>query len=237
MPAHPAYLGHTPPSHPPFFDHRLEAATSRLEDVAAAQLSGASQGASSTTAGLAPGSGAAGTTGTRTRSGTTTSIDSAVAGGLVASPSTSTAASDPPAVTAWDDYLDHSLKEYTSLSEQIGGLVAQQATHVVATFKAQRDLIKLAANSAKPAEGASSPVFAKLLKPLQEELIKVGELREKNRAEKVLFNHLSAVSEGIPAVGWVAVVSTGKSGKCQGGRGYELTRSFQRRRCPHLPAA
>lgn len=33
----------------------------------------------------------------------------------------------------------------------------------------------------------------------------VSEVREKNRAERVLFNHLSAVSEGIPAVGWVAV--------------------------------
>lgn len=194
----------------PLCDHRLEAATSRLEDVAAAQFSSSSQGTTSATAGLAPGAGPAGTTGTRTRSGTTTSIDSAVAGGLVASSSTPTAASEPPAVTAWDDYLQHSLQEYTSLSEQIGGLVAQQATHVVATFKAQRDLIKLAANSTKPAEGVSSPVFAKLLKPLQEELMKVGELREKNRGEKVLFNHLSAVSEGIPAVGWVAVVSLQK---------------------------
>lgn len=35
----------------------------------------------------------------------------------------------------------------------------------------------------------------------------VTEFREKNRAERVLFNHLSAVSEGIPAAGWIAVVS------------------------------
>lgn len=30
-------------------------------------------------------------------------------------------------------------------------------------------------------------------------------MREKNRADKVLFNHLSAISEGLPAVGWVTV--------------------------------
>lgn len=80
-----------------------------------------------------------------------------------------------------------------------------QAKHVLATFAAQRNLVKLASACAKPSGGASSPVFAKLLKPLQEPLMAVSEIREKNRGEKVLFNHLSAVSEGIPAVGWVAV--------------------------------
>lgn len=74
-------------------------------------------------------------------------------------------------------------------------------------FAAQRFLIKVAASSAKPPGGVSSSVFAELIKPLQEPLIAVTELREKNRSERVLFNHLSAVSEGIPAAGWVTVVS------------------------------
>lgn len=30
-------------------------------------------------------------------------------------------------------------------------------------------------------------------------------MRDKNRGDKTFFNHLSTVSEGIPAVGWVAV--------------------------------
>lgn len=34
-------------------------------------------------------------------------------------------------------------------------------------------------------------------------------LREKNRGSP-LFNHLSAISESIPALGWVAVVSNDK---------------------------
>ncbi|UTT95002.1 hypothetical protein NDA17_003831 [Ustilago hordei] len=49
------------------------------------------------------------------------------------------------------------------------------------------------------------PVFADLLKPLQAALTDVIEMRDKNRGDKQLFNHLSTVSEGIPALGWVAV--------------------------------
>ena len=37
-------------------------------------------------------------------------------------------------------------------------------------------------------------------------IIVLQEFREKNRKSK-LFNHLSLVSEGIPAIGWVSVVS------------------------------
>lgn len=80
-----------------------------------------------------------------------------------------------------------------------------QAKHVSSAFSAQRSLIKLAASCAKPSGGVSSPVFANLLQPLQQALMAVTDVREKNRSERTLFNHLSAVSEGIPAVGWVAV--------------------------------
>lgn len=87
-------------------------------------------------------------------------------------------------------------------------IIIIQAKEVAATFAAQRNLIKLASACAKPAGGSSSPAFANLLGPLQTALMAVTELRDKNRGEKVLFNHLSAISEGIPAVGWVAVVSS-----------------------------
>lgn len=82
-----------------------------------------------------------------------------------------------------------------------------QAAHVTAVFDAQRAVVATAAACAKPSGGVSSPVFAGILGPLQTALGAVTELREKNRADKAFFNHLSTVSEGIPASGWVAVVS------------------------------
>lgn len=50
-------------------------------------------------------------------------------------------------------------------------------------------------------------VFSALLKPISEQIQVVQNFREKNRGSK-LFNHLSAVSESIPALGWVAMVRT-----------------------------
>lgn len=48
--------------------------------------------------------------------------------------------------------------------------------------------------------------LADLLRPISEQIEQIQTFREKNRGSR-LFNHLSAVSESIPALGWVAVVS------------------------------
>lgn len=171
---------------------RLEAATSRLEDIALHQ----SSASSNTTSGqreLAPASAAS-------------------AGGSAPPPppppppaAPEQPSEDPPAVVAFDETLDSALSEYSQLSTKIGGTVAEQSACVLRTFKAQRDLILLASSCQKPSGGVASPVFADLLKPLQAALTQVIEIRDKNRGDKQLFNHLSTVSEGIPAVGWVAV--------------------------------
>uniref|UniRef100_A0A8C9BTV2 Adenylyl cyclase-associated protein n=1 Tax=Phocoena sinus TaxID=42100 RepID=A0A8C9BTV2_PHOSS len=45
---------------------------------------------------------------------------------------------------------------------------------------------------------------AALLKPMSEKIQEIQTFRERNRGSK-MFNHLSAVSESIPALGWIAV--------------------------------
>lgn len=62
-----------------------------------------------------------------------------------------------------------------------------------------------------------------LLAPISEQIQEVVTFREKNRGSK-LFNHLSAVSESIQALGWVAVVSSVASvgGKGWNERGKEI---------------
>lgn len=47
---------------------------------------------------------------------------------------------------------------------------------------------------------------AALLKPISEKIQEIQTFRERNRGS-TMFNHLSAVSESIPALGWIAVVS------------------------------
>lgn len=45
-----------------------------------------------------------------------------------------------------------------------------------------------------------------LLKPISEKIQEIQTFRERNRGSN-MFNHLSAVSESIPALGWVTIVS------------------------------
>lgn len=50
---------------------------------------------------------------------------------------------------------------------------------------------------------------AGLLKPISEKIQEIQTFRERNRGS-TMFNHLSAVSESIPALGWIAVVSNAR---------------------------
>jgi len=67
----------------------------------------------------------------------------------------------------------------------------------------QRKFLELAAASKAPAAAQ----LQQLLTPISQSIQAIQQFREKNRASK-LFNHLSAISESIPALGWVAVVRT-----------------------------
>ena len=48
-------------------------------------------------------------------------------------------------------------------------------------------------------------MFLELLAPLQSAIGTIMELRDRHRADKDAFAMLSAVSEGIPALGWLTV--------------------------------
>lgn len=53
---------------------------------------------------------------------------------------------------------------------------------------------------------APQPVLTALLQPVSKAIQQVQAFREQNRTSP-LFNHLSAVSESVPALGWVAMVT------------------------------
>lgn len=60
----------------------------------------------------------------------------------------------------------------------------------------------------------TSPTFMKLLEPIQKALAGVIEIKDANRPNP-LFNNLSAVAEGIPALGWFTCVSLKKRFHCK----------------------
>lgn len=167
--------------------NRLEAATSRLEDIATFGTASTEQSGTS--------SGVAGST-------TTTSLITP------SSPPTPLAVPPPPVaqvpevIKDYDDLINNEVKKFVALSEDIDRLVTEQAKGVERCFREQKRFLLIATKAKKP--DPSSNIFAELLVRMQKEMMGVTELRENSRASP-FFDHLSVVSEGIPAVAWVTV--------------------------------
>jgi len=62
----------------------------------------------------------------------------------------------------------------------------------------------IVSKSKKPADN----VLQELVKPTSDLISQAVDFRDKHRSKKEAFNHLSAISEGVPALGWVVVVRT-----------------------------
>lgn len=105
-------------------------------------------------------------------------------------------------VNAYEDIILGSLAQYLELSKKIGDDVEKQSTFVKSAFDAQLKYVTMASQSSAPDQSE----LPKLLQPTSDQINAIQTFREKNRTSKY-FNHLSAISESIPALGWVCVVS------------------------------
>ncbi|CAH2050539.1 unnamed protein product, partial [Iphiclides podalirius] len=112
-------------------------------------------------------------------------------------------ATDDMSVNGYQDLLQGPLRAYLELSQQIGGDVATHANLVNEAFQAQLRYIQLASSRSKPSQAEEM----QLLAPTSDKISAIQQFREKNRVSS-FFNHLSAISESIPALGWVAVAPT-----------------------------
>ncbi|KAG5264581.1 hypothetical protein AALO_G00255790 [Alosa alosa] len=103
-------------------------------------------------------------------------------------------------VEAFDAVVSGPVAEYMSLSQKIGGDVKKHADMMQRAFTAERLLLVKASGSQKPADS----VLTSLLAPVSKVISEVQSFRESNRSSPH-FNHLSAVSESVPALGWIAM--------------------------------
>uniref|UniRef100_A0A4W5LLF7 Cyclase associated actin cytoskeleton regulatory protein 2 n=1 Tax=Hucho hucho TaxID=62062 RepID=A0A4W5LLF7_9TELE len=101
---------------------------------------------------------------------------------------------------AFDLLLMGPLSEYLKNSRAIGEDVEKHAEMVNNALQLQRSFLKMAITHQEPAQME----LADLLKPISDKIQEIQNFREHNRGSNQ-FNHLSAVSESIPALGWVAV--------------------------------
>ncbi|XP_043495372.1 adenylyl cyclase-associated protein 1 [Polistes fuscatus] len=107
-------------------------------------------------------------------------------------------------VAGYEDLLAGSLKEYLQLSQKIGGVVATQSEMVEKAFQIQLGFIQLAGSRSAPTNQSEQ---MSLLAPTSAQITQIQEFSEKNR-NSPFFNHLSAISGSIPALGWVAFSPT-----------------------------
>jgi len=109
--------------------------------------------------------------------------------------------SDSAAVREFESLIDQHIRPLVEVSKKIAPEVGQQAELVLKAVEAQKNFIAVAVVSKKPADVNA------LLKPTSDLMGEVVALRDKSRTSK-FFNNLSAISEGIPALGWVLVEKT-----------------------------
>lgn len=80
-----------------------------------------------------------------------------------------------------------------------------QAAQVLKGFQEQRRFLLISTKAKKPdLSGANMAVYQDLLKPINEALMAVTELKESNRPDP-MYTHLSAVADGIMVLAWVTV--------------------------------
>ena len=118
-------------------------------------------------------------------------------------------------VTAYDELVAGLYKPFSDLSKKIGGDVATIGGMLDKAFSAQREFLATSARSKQPGDQhLKAGVLKKnfffyfwiqgLLKPTSDLIAEIQGFREKSRRSEY-FNHLSAISESIPALGWVMV--------------------------------
>lgn len=103
-------------------------------------------------------------------------------------------------VLGFTDIVNGPLSQYLQISASIGGDVVEHSKLVRDAFNAQQQYIQLANDSAQPSQNE----IINFLKPTSDKISAIQDYREKHRSSS-LFNHLSAISESISALGWVTV--------------------------------
>ncbi|XP_046737682.1 adenylyl cyclase-associated protein 1 isoform X3 [Diprion similis] len=122
----------------------------------------------------------------------------------VANQTTSISPQAKMSVAGYEDIIAGPVSQYLQLSQKIGGDVLTHSKLVEKAFQVQLQFIQTAASHPAPANQSQQVA---LLAPTSTQIQDIQEFREKNRGSS-FFNHLSAISESIPALGWVAVSPT-----------------------------
>ena len=169
--------------------HRLEAATSRLEDIASS--SQPSDGGSSV---QSPAPAAAAKLAAGVPDKTDIPRTESQSSARTASPNL------PPAINDMDALIQKEVQTFIESSKSIDPLVKEQAQAVAKGFADQRRFLIITTKAKKP--DPQSQTLMALLKDLQQDLGTAGDIKDGNRGSP-MKEHLAMVAEGISTLQWL----------------------------------
>ncbi|RYP41628.1 hypothetical protein DL769_011549 [Monosporascus sp. CRB-8-3] len=179
---------------------RLEAATSRLEDIATS-TNELPQIVPALTEPVPPSSHSSDATASPSQHrSSSTPVPAAPPAAKAALPEPL-----PESIEEFDAFINTSVDKYIQASNKLGGLISEQASKVLEGFKQQRKFLLITTKAKKPnVSGGEAVVYQELVKPINDALTAVTSIKESNRGSPV-FSQLSAVAEGIMVLAWVTV--------------------------------
>lgn len=178
---------------------RLEAATSRLEDLTIFQEEAnfANQQANTHAAGGA-------IDGDRQKALT---AGNSAAGQSQTSPNTLAPAAKAaePVETAkfvkdFNLFISDHIDSFVASSKEIDSIVGEAAEAFKAAFLEQSSFLDLVSRTKKP--DVSDPKFMEQLAPINAKIEQISSIKDANR-RSAFFNHLNTISEGAPVLGWI----------------------------------
>lgn len=121
-----------------------------------------------------------------------------------AAPPAPTAAPIPKSVVEYDSFIKESAVPFFNLSNEIGEPVSKQAQDIKQALSKTRDLLLIASESKKPADNnpALADFYKTIIGPLQA-AVAVKESKE-SRTSK-LYNHIATLADGVSAFSWFSV--------------------------------
>lgn len=103
-------------------------------------------------------------------------------------------------VVEFNGFIENNLKPFVKTSQAIDGLVGEAAEAFEQAFEAQLQFLKVAEKSKKP--DMSDGAFLEVLKPINQKIEQINQIKDANRTSP-FYNHLNTISEGAPVLGWV----------------------------------
>ncbi|KAK5112374.1 hypothetical protein LTR62_004337 [Meristemomyces frigidus] len=180
--------------------HRLEAATSRLEDIASSATAGSYESSNGAAASAVAAAGA--TPLSHPSSSSNGPVAASIGSKEVHQAAVAAPAEQlPVVVTAMDELMDTHGKAFVEASKGIDPAVEEQASAVAQTFADQRKFLLVSTKAKKP-DMQSPETFNVLLKDLQQHLGHVSDIRDSHRASP-FKEHLAMVGEGVSALQWL----------------------------------